>query len=425
MSRTLIVVACAGLVALTGVTLTLAQRLEDTDAIPLNHKAIQYAELPADDPVARLESQIEKGEVKLEFQRNRWGYLPRLLNQLGVNTDSQVLVFSKTSFQAERVSPARPRAIYFNDNVSVGFVQGGEALELASLDPKQGVIFYTLDARNSAAPNVSRRDDCLNCHRGPQTLGVPGRMISSLYPRGMRGSLHAVSFLTDHRTLLEDRWGGWYVTGTLGAQRHMGNAIPSALQPDAIDPRDFQSLTSLDEKFDTSAYLSPTSDVVALMTLEHQTRMTNLITRIGWEFRIAREDRKLEASRGQLDSAVEEMVTYMLFADEAPIREPIEGVSTFTKTFPQRGPRDKQGRSLRDFDLQKRLFRYPLSYMVYSEAFEGMPAIAQERVYQRLYDVLTGRDTDRKFARLSAEDRRAVLEILRDTKPNLPAYWKR
>ena len=406
------------------VVLTIAEQLEDTSALPLDHKAIQYAELPADDPVARLEKRIEKGEVKLEAQRNRWGYLPSLLKQLDVNTDSQVLVFSKTSFQAERVSPTRPRAVYFNDNVSVGFVQGGEALELASLDPKQGVIFYTLDARNSAEPDFARRDDCLNCHRGPQTLGVPGRMISSLYPRGVRGSLHAVSFLTDHRTPLKDRWGGWYVTGKLGSQRHMGNAIPSPLQPDAIDPRDFQSLTSLDEKFDTSAYLSATSDVVALMTIEHQTRMTNLITRIGWEFRIAREDRQLEASRSQLDSAVDEMVTYMLFAEEAPIQEPIEGVSTFAKTFPRRGPRDKQGRSLRDFDLQKRLFRYPLSYMVYSEAFDGMPDIARERVYQRLHDALTGKDTDPKFARQSAEDRRAVLEILRDTKPNLPEYWK-
>jgi len=417
------VCAASSLIVITTFTLAVAQRLEDTDAVPLDHRAIQYTELPANDPVAVLQKRVAKGELKLEFQRNRWGYLPNLLKQLGVNTDSQVLVFSKTSFQAERVSPARPRAIYFNDNVSVGFVQGGEALELASLDSKQGVVFYTLDARNSAAPEFARRDECLNCHRGAQTMGVPGRMISSLYPRGVRGSLHGVSFLTDHRTPIEERWGGWYVTGKLGAQRHLGNAIPSPLPGGGIDPRDFQSLTSLEEKFDTSAYLTPTSDVVALMTLEHQTRMTNLITRIGWDFRIAREDGMLEASREQLDSAVDEMLTYMLFADEAPIREPIEGVSTFTKTFPQRGPRDHRGRSLRDFDLRKRLFRYPLSYMVYSDAFDGMPEIARERIYQRLYDVLTEKDAGPRFASLSAEDRRSILDILRDTKPNLPAYW--
>src|SRR5438445_13690304 len=89
------------LVVLISIPFALAQRLEDTDAIPLDHKAIQYAELPADDPVARLEKRVEKGEVKLEYQRNRWGYLPSLLKRLGVNTDSQVLVFSKPSFQAE------------------------------------------------------------------------------------------------------------------------------------------------------------------------------------------------------------------------------------------------------------------------------------------------------------------------------------
>lgn len=149
-----------------------------------------------------------------------------------------------------------------------------------------------------------------------------------------------------------------------------------------------------------------------------------MITRIGWEFRVAIADGTLKEVGPRLDTDVDEMVTYMLFADEAPIPDLIQGVSTFTKTFAQRGPRDKQGRSLRDFDLQKRLFRYPLSYMVYSEAFDAMPDIARERVYQRLYDVLSGKDTNQQFTRLSSEDRRAALEILRDTKPNLPAYWQ-
>jgi hypothetical protein len=174
----------------------------------------------------------------------------------------------------------------------------------------------------------------------------------------------------------------------------------------------------------TAAYLAPTSDIVALMTLEHQTHMTNLITRIGWETRVAVAEGKLEEFRARLDSTIDELVTYMLFADEAPMRAGIQGVSTFTKTFPQRGPRDQQGRSLRDFDLETRLFRYPLSYMVYSAAFDNIPDVARDGIYRKLYDVLTGKDTSQTFARLSAEDRRTVLEILRDTKPNLPAYWK-
>ena len=113
----------------------------------------------------------------------------------------------------------------------------------------------------------------------------------------------------------------------------------------------------------------------------------------------------------------------MLFADETPLKEPIEGVSSFTQTFPERGPRDSKGRSLRDFDLRKRLFRYPLSYLIYSRQFDALPDDIRARIYRRLYDILSGQDETPKFASLSADDRRAILEILRDTKPGLPAYW--
>jgi hypothetical protein len=155
------------------------------------------------------------------------------------------------------------------------------------------------------------------------------------------------------------------------------------------------------------------------MTLEQQTRITNLMIRTGWEGRIADP-----AAKAQIDTDLESLVTYMLFADEASLHGPVEGVSTFTKSFPMRGPRDRHGRSLRDFDLNRRLFRYPLSYMIYSETFDSLPDAIRERVYQRLYDVLSGRDQSDKFKRLSAGDRQAVLEILRETKPGLPAYFK-
>lgn len=105
------------------------------------------------------------------------------------------------------------------------------------------------------------------------------------------------------------------------------------------------------------------------------------------------------------------------------MREPITGVSTFTTTFPERGPRDKKGRSLRDLDLQTRLFRYPLSYMIYDPAFDALPDVAKKQIYRKLFDVLTGKDSSEKYARLSTQDRRAILEILRDTKPDLPSYW--
>jgi hypothetical protein len=416
--------AVCGLVVVAA-TWALADRLEDTLYVPLDHPAIQYAQAP-NDPVARLEKRLESGAAKLDFAPNGWGYLSAVLKQLNINTDSQVLVFSRTSIQTSHISPRTPRAIYFNDEVAVGLVQGGDVLELSSLDPKLGVILYTLDSEKASRPEFSRRDDCLRCHQGPITLGVPGILVSSVHPRsGEDRESHGSAFVTDHRIPFAERWGGWYVTGTHGAQKHFGNnvALVDPLHPGGPAGPDAQNLTSLTEMFDTSRYPAASSDIVALMTLEHQTRMTNLFTRIAWDTRIALHDKPDDAKREEINSEIEELVGYMVFADEAPLQAPVAGVSSFSRTFPERGPRDRQGRSLRDFDLKTRLFRYPLSYMIYSAAFDGMPDLAHERIYGRLYEIMTGKDQSKTYARLSAADRRAILEILRQTKVKLPAYW--
>ena len=401
---------------------------DDEPAFPFiafDDKAIQYEEAPGNEPVARLENKLRQGTAELDYDP-KFGYLPSLLKHLDITVDSQLLVFSKTSFQAPRISPAKPRALYFNDTVAIGSVQNGQVLEVVSLDPRQGQIFYTLDVRQSDRPRFHREAiACLQCHFSPATQNVPGLLVSSVYPSG-DGSpfLRAGTFVTDHRTPIAERWGGWYVTGARGAAHHRGNAVAhDRRDPTNLDSNRSGNLTALDKRFDVSAYLTGTSDIVALLTLEHQTRMTNLITRIGWETRLAMRDGKTEEFRKRLDFVADEIVTYMVFADEAPIREPIEGTSTFTKTFPQRGPRDKRGRSLREFDLQQRLFRYPLSYIIYSESFDSVPPLASEAIYRKLYAVLAGKDRREKFARLSPADRQAALDILRDTKSGLPAYW--
>ena len=409
-------VVWALLAAVAGVTLVFAQRLEDTFFIPLDDPAIQYGQRPATDPVARLERRLESGQAKLDVAANGWGYLPSVLKQLGVNSDSQALVFSKTSTQAEKISPRTPRAIYFNDDVTVGFVRGSDVLEIASLDPKQGVQFYVLV--NAPEPAFAQSGGCLRCHQGAPTFGIPGLLISSIHPVSEARREHGSAFMTDDRTPLSERWGGWYVTGTTGSQTHLGNNtnLVDPVRPGGPSAQPTQNLTSLAEMLDTSRYIEPTSDIVALMTLEHQIRMTNLMIRIGW-------DARLGMAAERLNPEIEEMLQYMLFADEEPLRAPVKGVSTFTETFPRRGPRDPQGRSLRDFDLKTRLFRYPLSYMIYSSAFDGMPDQVRERVYQRLHEILTGKDTSKTFPNLSPETRGAILEILRATKSGLPASW--
>ncbi len=394
-------------------------RMEETIFVPYGHKTIQYFETPSDNPVSRLDTEIDKGRTKLAYAANGFGYLPAVLEKLGLNIDSQMLIYSQSSFQAPLISRRRPRALYFDDNISVGFVQGGEVYEITALDPKLGVIFYSLDTKQRAKPSFARREVCLQCHQGAQTLGVPGLVVASAYiPKGVVEHTRG-GFVTDGRTDIGDRWGGWYVSGDLGGQPHLGIMIPAT----PVKPASPDQIID-DQSPDPARYLSPYSDVVALMTLEHQSRMTNILTRIGWDSRIATYDGKLKAFTPQLESEVEEMVKYMLFADEAQLKAPVKGATTFTQTFAAKGPRDKQGRSLRDFDLQTRLFKYPLSYMVYNKAFDALPKVALDRIYQRLFDVLTGKDTSATFAKVSAEDRSAVLDILRETKPNLPPYWK-
>ncbi|HXB73427.1 MAG TPA: hypothetical protein VNY05_34630 [Candidatus Acidoferrales bacterium] len=393
--------------------------------LPSDHAAILYQSAALDDAATRLGKQLASGKTRLAFREGGFGYLPGLLEYFGINPDTQALVFSQTSFQASKISPRNPRAIYFNDEVAVGWVRGGEGIEVAALDPTQGIVFYSL-----TGGTLARRQECLHCHIGSATLGVPGMFVGSVYPNAFGRPDRTGAIITDHRTPFSDRWGGWYVNAARGQQRDRANATaPDPAEPHALMTEGKQNLASLTREFNTAGYLSPVSDIVALMTFEHQTQMVNFFTRLGWEARIAEHDRKHDPQpdrqlEADIESAIQGTVAYMLFVDEAPLQEPVEGISTFTRTFPQRGPRDRQGRSLRDFDLQTRLFRYPLSYMVYSRAFDALPEGVRARIYRRLYDVLSGKERSAKFARISGSDRRAILEILGETKPRLPAYWK-
>lgn len=369
------------------------------------HPAIQYMGAAAD-PIAELSRKIDGGQVTLAYRTDGSGYLPAILDQLGVPRDSQALVFSKTGLQAFATAPRTPRAIYFSDSVAIGVVRGADRLEFVATDPRQGAIFYAMDAAKSERPRIERETLCLQCHQGPATAGIPGMYVGSVFPTASgNANFRSGAIVTDQRTAFEDRWGGWYVSGTHGSQKHRGNAV--ALDPSnpfVLETEGTQNLTSLDRKFDTSKYLLPTSDIVALMTFEHQTQMINLMIRAGWESRTG------EVSPRTID----DLVDYMTFANEIPIKEPIEGVSTFTKTFPQRGPKDKMGRSLRDFDLKKRLFRYPLSYLIYSDTFDAMPGPVQVDVYKKLFEALNSKDPNG----------RAAIAIVRETKRGLPSFWR-
>ncbi len=394
--------------------------------LAIDHPAIEYLTRPARDRVATLARELESGASALPTRNDVLGHLPGLLDRLGVNPDSQLLVFSKTSVQAARIAPDRPRAIYFGDDIAVGYVPGSVDLELAAIDPVQGPVFYAMSVNAAGKPTFTRDEACLHCHLGPNTAGVPGIYVGSVIPGPTGLPLRGDSaVITDHMSAFEERWGGWYVMAKRGQPRDRANAVASnPNDPSALVRESPRNLTTLIGRFAPFHYPAQTSDIVALMTFEHQTQMTNLITRVGWQARMVQhgsgsDDRLTRA----LDKEIEELVAYMLFSNEARLTEPIEGVSTFTETFPKRGPRDKQGRSLRDFDLRTRLFRYPLSYMIYSDAFDALPATVRDRIYSRLAETLSDsavpdrRTAQRDGGRLSREDRRVILEILRDTKP--------
>lgn len=385
-----------------------------------NHPAIKYESSTAADPIAELNRKIASGEVTLTRDPGPSGYLKSVLEALKVPVESQTLVFSKTSFQAPRINPKNPRAIFFNDTVSVGWVRGGEVLEFIGQDPQLGSIFYTLSQTPTDKPQFERNDACVSCHASDATHYVPGPFLGSVFPGPDGTTMYGPAYTTDHRTPFDIRYGGWYVTGTHRATRHMGNAI-------AYDSTDLAAMvtpqtlhvTDLTGRFDMNGYPSPHSDLVALIVLEHQAKMLNLITRVGWEARIGAKE-----SGRSLDEAAAELVDYLLYVDEAPLPGPVAGTSKFTEYFQSVGPRDSKGRSLRDLQLQDRMAKYPCSYLIYSKPFDAMPAEAKSAIYARMWQVLSGQESDERYNRLSAADRQAVIEILRETKPDLPAYFK-
>jgi len=397
-----------------------AQR-RDVFVLSRDHAAIRYSATEARDPVAALNRRLQSGAVSLKFDPAN-GYLRSLLDALGLPVESQALVFSQTSFQAKKINYRNPRAVYFNDTVSVGWVRGGELLEIAAQDPTQGVIFYQLDQEQTRSPSLKRNNDCLACHLSWETLGVPGLMVESVHPLPDEIS-YVNGSTTIHASPLDQRWGGWWVTGNHGGVRHMGNIPVMPVDKGKLKlASPTRVLPNVDGQFDLAGYPTPYSDVVAQMVLAHQVRMANMLTRVGWEARVAAAAPTADAS-ARVREAASELVDYLLFVDEAPFVGAMQGSSGFAEWFAKQGPRDPQGRSLREFDLRRRLFKYPCSYMIYTPAFDALPANAKEAVYSRMWDVLSGKEKKQPYAsRLPATDRQAIIQILRATKKDLPAY---
>ncbi len=394
------------------------------------------------DPIKRLEARIQSGEVVLT-RDSIYGYLPAVLKALDIPVSSQGFVFSRTSLQTDKITPWSPRALYFNDDVYIGYVQESDFLEVGAVDPQKGGVFYTFSQTPRDKPMFTRETTtCLMCHSSKSaTGGVPGFMVlSTIADRHGYPIIGVHDGSTTDATPIRQRFGGYYVTGSTGANGHAGNVFAPVLGHEIFDKQAYRTKidltteserTELAGKFEASPYLTPHSDIVALMVLVHQTTVHNLLTAT----RDAASDAvKYDAiyhgaepppsadgyppgSVQKVHGLVDRLLRTMLFVNEAPLAAPMKGTTTFAADFAQRGPRDKQGRSLRDFDLQRRLFKYPMSFLIYSDAFDALPEMAKKAFYSRLWSILKGEDADVEFRRLSASDRAAVLGILESTKP--------
>lgn len=369
----------------------------------MNHPAIKYSTSDSNTVVDELNRRLADGSAKLEFDEKS-GYLKSVLDLLKIPVESQVLVYTQTSQQASHITMTNPRAIYFNDEVSVGYIRGAGMLEIVAQDAKLGSIFYVVHQAATAAQRFGRESQCLRCHLSWDTLGVPGLSVLSTFPRKSDRD-YANGFFVDHYRQIQERWGGWYVTGKRVPARHMGNLPLITATPIDVPP---PARVSLEGQFDLAGYLTPYSDIVALMVLDHQAHFSNLVTRATWEARLGQEMRIAEAAQTLAD--------YLLFVDEAPITDgPIVGSSGFAEKFEAQGKKDSKGRSLRELDLKTRLQKYPLSYMIYSPQFQALPEAPKNLVMGRINDVLSGKVAGAKHAHLTPALRTAIREILQAT----------
>ncbi|MDB5733495.1 MAG: hypothetical protein JWN16_132 [Alphaproteobacteria bacterium] len=360
--------------------------------------------------IEALQARLDSGQAKLAFADDGHGYLKSVLAALDVPQDSQLLTFTRSSLQFDKISPQHPRALYFRDDLAVGAVHQGEVLEFIVNDKSGAPAFYTMDVKKTDKPRFEVEGNrCLSCH-GMVNRYAPGWIVANItaIADGTPQFLDpAKPFdITEQKTDFQDRWGGWYVTGTHGAMRHRGNVwAEDPLRPFELPENKGLNVTDLSDKFDLRQTLKPSSDIVALMTLEHETGFSNRIAALNARYPVS--------SPAEMDKAMDELVAYMTFLDEAPLPAPVKGTSGFTESFPRAGPRDAKGRSLRDFDLQQRLFRYPLSYMVYSTSFASLNPAAKTHLWQKLHDAL-----------LKRPGGDVAIAILAATKSDLPDTWK-
>jgi len=378
-----------------------------------------------EDPMSELLERVRKGEINLD-ESPGMPLVRRLLKELQIAESSQILVFSRTSLQRGAVSPTNPRAIYFNDEVYLGWMPNGR-IEIASSDPEKGFIFFfQRELSDRKAPLFARDRVCIQCHAGSATNFLPGPLGRSVFPDSKGRSLKSVdSFeLIGHEVPVHERWGGWYVTRAHQDLNHMGNAI-AVKENGKLKLQRKDSSKGLNDFFNTSNYPVSTSEIEALLVFDHQVRMQFVLIESAYKVRQAIFDYQKTSSKENsanisalLKEVTETIVSELLFKEEFPLGGKIVDTSQpgkFVTEFKAKSKTDSRGRSLRDLDLQSRLFKYRCSYMIYSKSFRDSSKILKNSVLNRIKEIMTSESPQLGYEYLEAEEKKTIFDILSGT----------
>jgi len=389
----------------------------DIDLPPHN-----YRQRVPQDRFTRLMSAFESGQIVLDRSSEK-AFVVSLLKALEIPASSQMLVFSTTSLQLSLISPSNPRALYFNEDVYLGHVPGGR-IEIVSLDPELGGIFYIFDVPKGLRPlRIERSERCMNCHANEDTGHVPGLVIKSVVPGPSGGSLTAYRLgQTGHAIPFDQRCGGWHVTGRHGITSHWGNLTGRFVAGDLV-----RVPNPPGERFKFTTYPVATSDILPQLLHEHQAGFVNRVVEASYRARTAlhASGAKLaDEQAAELDEQARIVTRYLLFADEVSLPDGgVEGDADYKTDFLSNRRAAASGISLKDFDLRTRLFKYRCSYMIYSPVFTGLPAEMKQRIYRKLGEALSVESEDKEYAYMPVAEKKGIRDILKATLAELPDNW--
>jgi len=399
-----------------------AQTKPDYDLAPVHYTTSKDV-----NTITRLQAAMDERKFTLPLSSSK-DILRAILDELKVPVSSQMLVFSKTSLQRELISAANPRAVYFNHDFYVGYVPGG-MIEVIACDDPNGIMFYSFELNKQEDKHrFVRNHECMNCHANKNTMDVPGLLVRSVFAeKDGRMQLSLGSSLTTPASPIADRWGGWYVTGTHGQTQHMGNKWVSTAEDGQhrFNKSEGQNVTDLSVYFDTGKHLAEGSDILALMIMEHQIQVHNMLAsaKMGYFRRVYlgkaingdEYDAHSPTARKMVQGYVDSILKTLLFADEVELPEDgINGSKVYQQDFVGQGVH-YDGHSLRDLRLEKRLFKYRCSYMIYSKAFEQLPAAIKVPVLEKLHLIMTSEQAVAGFPALSSREKDRIHSILSHT----------